>query len=135
MTKKTFLFLLALGLLAGGSLAAAETPDPFLAPGVGCGAGLGQEAPVWKAACNVNLTCDVGGYYLSCSSQAGNCQAGGTWVQCDGVRKNCPVCYVQKTCPSGAVVSCFGWTSCTQYPLRVNCDGQDHICPPFLPSS
>jgi hypothetical protein len=86
-----------------------------------------------KSSCTVSLTCDVGGYFLSCSSANGDCQAGSTWVKCDGNQQDCPVCYKSKVCCDGSTIECFGWTSCGPNGVRtVVCDGvvQD-TCPPI----
>jgi len=99
-------------------------------------ASLGTPAPVaastqsgrlpTKSTCTVNLTCDVGGYPLSCTSTNGDCHAGPTWVECDGNRQNCPVCYrnVSCACPDGQVYECWGWSSCSfRATKNVTCDG------------
>jgi hypothetical protein len=111
------------GLDKAAFLESLRTPGPVMAK-----SGLAT-----KSACTVNLTCDVGGYPLSCSSSSGDCHAGPTWVECDGVRQNCPVCYRSKTCCDGSVIECWGWSSCSPGGIRnVVCDGMiQGTCPPI----
>jgi hypothetical protein len=86
-----------------------------------------------KSSCTVNLTCDVGGYPLSCSSASGDCQSGATWVKCDGVEQDCPVCYKSRACCDGSIRECWGWSSCAlTAPRTVTCDGfAEDPCPPL----
>src|ERR1700744_6408207 len=85
-------------------LALLQTPEP-----VTTSARSGRLST--KSTCTVNLTCDVGGYPLTCTSTNGDCQAGSTWIECDGNQQNCPVCYrnVGCACPDGQVYECWGW--------------------------
>lgn len=85
-----------------------------------------------KSTCTVNLTCDVGGYPLSCTSTNGDCQSGTTWVKCDGVEQDCPVCYRSTTCCDNSIRECWGWSSCTGGFRTVTCDGvSEDPCPPL----
>jgi hypothetical protein len=86
-----------------------------------------------KASCTVTLTCDVGGFFLSCTSPNGDCQSGPTWVKCDGIQQNCPICQASRSCCDGSFVQCFGWSSCSNTPFRcITCDGViEGCCPPL----
>ena len=101
-----------------------RTPDPVMAKSGGLAT---------KSSCTVNLTCDAGGYWLSCTSASGNCHSGSTWVSCDDVQQNCPVCYRSKICCDGSTIECWGWSSCsTGGPRNVVCDGViQGTCPPL----
>jgi hypothetical protein len=103
-------------------LASFGAPEPVLA----------KSGSLTKQLCTVHLTCDVGGYYLSCSSNNGDCHAGPTWVKCDGVQQNCPICYKSVDCGCDCgTEDCFGWSSCSSGARRVTCDGVTYQCPPL----
>lgn len=105
-------------------LASLGAPQPVQASGGGI-------TP--KSTCTVTLTCDAGGFFLSCTSPSGNCSSGATWISCDGNQQNCPVCYKSRTCCDGTVLECWGWTSCQNVaPRSIACDGEVFgPCPPI----
>jgi hypothetical protein len=135
---KTFLVVSLAFLLCAcvlGAETAFESRDDFLAS-------LGSPEPVLekaagfaKSSCTVTLTCDAGGYFLSCTSGSGACSSTATSVTCDGVTQTCPVCYRTRTCCDNSVIECFGWSSCSAGPPRcVTCDGVTQDCCPPLSS-
>ena len=134
--RSTALFVLSiLCICTAGASAQSSAPitkDQFLASLWAPEPVLASARAPFKQFCTVNLTCSVGGYQLSCSSNNGDCHSGPTWVKCDGVQQNCPVCYksVDCACDCGTV-DCFGWSSCSSGARRVTCDGVTYNCPPL----
>jgi hypothetical protein len=128
------IFLFACALEAQGASAASTDTDVegFLASlrtGVPVSTSEGMDSY-----CSVQLTCDVGGYPLSCESWSGDCHSTSNSVTCDGVEQTCPICRAVVTCPCyGNTIECFGWSYCRSRPLLtpfVECDGYREDCWP-----
>lgn len=124
------LFACALGAQSASGASAGTDVEGFLAS-------LSTGVPVFTSGegldsyCSVRLTCDVGGYVVSCQSWSGDCHSNGSSVTCDGATQECPVCSARTTCPCYSnTIECFGWSSCHSGAEYISCDGAWQDCWP-----
>jgi hypothetical protein len=121
--------------------AVATEAGPFRTPRQGDPAGetlraiMGTRSSVvnFKEGCTASKNCPLGGS-VSCSSGVpGTCSVGNYWVNCNGNFQQCPIaCFAEKECCDGSWAYCEGYSTCSQIPRGVKCDGISYaVCPPL----